>query len=299
MSSSTRKPTTTLLVIAWTVTLLVSALPGALWAQFTGSAAPQWIYYIRIALPLLLIFLAEVLPVLYPLRTYFLLLAVVNLGFWLISALRAIPSWRTWEAGIQWLPGMFILQALEVGVALLVLGALFLTLRKRAAFWFQRGDLKAMAEPVPWIGMTNPTPWKTFGLIVALAAFFGGILFLSISNPPDGTALLKLLPLLPGVILLAAVNALDEEIIFRSGLLAPLAPALGSLPALYLTSVFFGIGHYSGTFPGGLIWLLLTSFLGFLFGKSMQETKGLFWPWLLHFISDIPVFAFTALAFLK
>jgi hypothetical protein len=36
--------------------------------------------------------------------------------------------------------------------------------------------------------------------------------------------------------------------------------------------------------------------MGWLFGKSMLETKGFFWAWFLHFVSDIPVLAFTAMA---
>ncbi len=299
MSSSPRKPSTALLVVAWAATLLASALPAVLWTQFTSEAAPVWIYYFRIGLPLLLIFLSGLLPLLTPLRFYFFLLAVVNIGFWLIGVVRDVPAWQAWEGSVKWMNGMLVLQALEVGIALLVLAALFLTLRKRSAFWLGLGDLKATAAPVPWIGMTKPTPWKTFGLIVALASFFGGILFLWISNQPTGAMFLKLLPALPGVILLSAVNALDEEIIYRNGLLAPLTPAVGATPALWMTAVLFGMAHFSGTFPGGLIWFALTAFLGWLFGKAMLETRGVFWSWLMHFLSDLPVFAFTAMVFMQ
>jgi len=55
-----------------------------------------------------------------------------------------------------------------------------------------------------------------------------------------------------------------------------------------MTSLFFGLAHYSGTFPSGLFWVFLTGFLGYLFGKSMLETKGMEMSWFLHFISDVP-----------
>ena len=297
MSRSPRK--TTLLTIAWAATLLASALPAVLWTQITGQIAPAWIYYFRIGLPLLLIFLSAALPLLTPLRFYFFLLTVVNLGYWLVTVVRAIPAWQAWEGSVKWMNGMLVLQSLEVGIALLVLAALFLLLRKRANFWFRVGDLKATAYPVPWIGFSKPTSWKTFGLIVAGASFILGIIFLWVSNQPTPEMLAKLLPALPGVILLSAVNALDEEIIFRNGLLAPLFPAVGAMPALWMTAVYFGMGHYSGTFPGGLIWFALTAFLGWLFGKAMLETRGVFWPWLMHFLSDLPVFAFTAMVFMN
>lgn len=27
-----------------------------------------------------------------------------------------------------------------------------------------------------------------------------------------------------------------------------------------------------------------------------RETRGLFWPWLIHFLSDVAIFSFVALA---
>ena len=90
MSPSPRKPSTALLVVAWAVTLLASALPTVLWTQFTGATTPGWIYYFRVGLPLLLIFLSAALPLLIPLRYYFFLLAVVNLGYWLVTVVRVI-----------------------------------------------------------------------------------------------------------------------------------------------------------------------------------------------------------------
>jgi hypothetical protein len=297
MSPAPRK--SSLLVVAWVITLLASALPAVLWNQFSGQTAPAWIYYVRIGLPLLLIFVSAAVPLLSPLRNYFFLLAVVNLGYWLVTVVRALPAWQAWEGSVKWMNGMLVLQSLEVGIALLVLAALFLLLRKPANFWLGLGDLKATAYPVPWIGFTKPSPWKTFGLIVAGAAFILGIIFLWLSNQPTAAMWQKLLPALPGVILLSAVNALDEEIIFRNGLLAPLFPAVGAAPALWLTAVYFGMAHYSGTFPGGLIWFALTAFLGWLFGKAMLETRGVFWSWLMHFLSDLPVFAFTAMVFMQ
>jgi membrane protease YdiL (CAAX protease family) len=77
--------------------------------------------------------------------------------------------------------------------------------------------------------------------------------------------------------------------------LAPVHQLLGKGHALWITSIPFGLAHFSGTFPGGEIWFLLTAFLGYLFAKGMLETKGFTWPWLMHFVSDLPVLTFTAM----
>jgi hypothetical protein len=57
--------------------------------------------------------------------------------------------------------------------------------------------------------------------------------------------------------------------------------------------VFFGIGHDCGV-PYGVAGVLMATFLGWLLGKSMVETKGFFWAWFIHFVQDVLFFAFMA-----
>jgi len=35
--------------------------------------------------------------------------------------------------------------------------------------------------------------------------------------------------------------------------------------------------------------------LGWFLGKSMLETRGLFWAWLIHLVQDVLIFAFLAI----
>jgi ABC-type glycerol-3-phosphate transport system permease component len=56
---------------------------------------------------------------------------------------------------------------------------------------------------------------------------------------------------------------------------------IGGKHALYLTSLYFGIGHFYGV-PSGVIGIILSSFLGYILGKSMLETRGFFWAFSLH-----------------
>jgi hypothetical protein len=39
----------------------------------------------------------------------------------------------------------------------------------------------------------------------------------------------------------------------------------------------------------------MTGFLAWLIGKSMLETGGFLWPWFIHFVPDVVVFASYAL----
>ena len=42
----------------------------------------------------------------------------------------------------------------------------------------------------------------------------------------------------------------------------------------------------------------LSVFMGWLLGKAMVETRGLFWAWWIHFLSDVVIFTFLAVTLL-
>jgi hypothetical protein len=63
--------------------------------------------------------------------------------------------------------------------------------------------------------------------------------------------------------------------------------------ALWNAALFFGIGHYFGV-PYGVIGVVMATFLGWILGKAMLETRGLFWSWSIHFVQDVLIFSFMA-----
>jgi hypothetical protein len=54
--------------------------------------------------------------------------------------------------------------------------------------------------------------------------------------------------------------------------------------------------HYFGT-PGKIPGVLLAGFLGWFLAKSIGETHGFFWAWLIHFLQDVVII--TGLFFQK
>ena len=44
--------------------------------------------------------------------------------------------------------------------------------------------------------------------------------------------------------------------------------------------------HYWGN-PGGVVGMVVAAFLGWFLTKSILETKGIFWAWLIHFLQDV------------
>jgi membrane protease YdiL (CAAX protease family) len=104
-----------------------------------------------------------------------------------------------------------------------------------------------------------------------------------------------LVGLAPVILVGAAVNAFCEEFLFRNSLIAQVAPVTGKLGALWLTGLRFGIGHWYGN-PSGPLGVAGATLLGFLLGKSMLDTRGSGWAWIIHLIGDVMIFALVATA---
>jgi len=157
-----------------------------------------------------------------------------------------------------------------------------------------RGEIKALVEPSKLLGMKEPKPWTNVGSIFAIIFTLGTLIFLLVTQTPTLEDFLGVLPLLPIAILIAAMNAFNEEFTLRAAPLSELWKKVGKQHALLLTIVYFGLGHFYGV-PSGILGVLLSAFLGWFLGKSLLETKGFFWAWIIHFFPDIIIFTFYAM----
>jgi membrane protease YdiL (CAAX protease family) len=178
---------------------------------------------------------------------------------------------------------------------LTILSFLLLTGHKRQDFFLAKGKIDAPVEPSKLLGMRKPEPWTRIGSIFAVV--FGTVMFvfLVLSSRPSLNSFGQALPLIPVALLIAAINAFNEEFTLRAAPLSQLWSTLGKQQALMITTAFFGLGHFYGI-PWGVLGVLLSSFLGWFLGKSMLETRGFFWAWLIHFIPDAFIFTFFAIS---
>jgi hypothetical protein len=101
------------------------------------------------------------------------------------------------------------------------------------------------------------------------------------------------LAILPGVVLIAGLNALNEEVAFRAGPLATLRDVIGERQAIPLVVVLFATPHYFGV-PFGLVGVVMAGVFAWWVIKCVLETRGLFWAWLIHAVQDIVIFSFVA-----
>jgi membrane protease YdiL (CAAX protease family) len=83
--------------------------------------------------------------------------------------------------------------------------------------------------------------------------------------------------------LLALTAGICEEILFRGYLIWYAGTFIGTWPAVVLTSIAFGLGHwYQG--PSGV---LKTGVVGLLAGALLVASQSLLWPIILHAAVDL------------
>jgi hypothetical protein len=283
-------------VVAWVVTILISALPAIAFDQLAGST-PIWLGSVRLSFLLLLSLLALIWRPLRPLRSYFLAM----LAFYGLAELRGRVD-LTWPA-LQRLFGNTVFdarmqaeQTSKLVVSLLMIVVLFVLGYRRREMFLTCGDLRAPIGPVPRLGFHKPVPWSHFGLRWGFCIAAALAVFLYLGLRPSGSLMRQAVPILPSILFYAALNAFNEEITFRVPMLATLE-SVGGRQALWMSAYFFGIAHYFGV-PGGLMGGIASIFMGWILGKGILETRGLFWTWWIHFLADIAIFFFLTVALL-
>jgi membrane protease YdiL (CAAX protease family) len=283
---------TTVVVVAWIVTLIISTLPTILWHEIYGQE-PSWFLAGKIALLGVMIALSYVWQGIKGLRQYFIVFLVLYMAESATGWIGGVPQWRIWFSANAFSTSMLGTQILRFTVALVMVITMLLIKHRRSEFFLVRGNANAPVEPVRWLGLKQGVRWYRFGLILSLCISLGTLAFLIFFGRPSINVLVMVIPLIPVVLLLAVMNSFSEEMNYRASQLAALNGVLSDQHALLLTATYFGLAHYYGV-PYGVIGVLMAGLLGWLLGKSMLETKGFFWAWLIHFLQDVMIFSFMA-----
>jgi membrane protease YdiL (CAAX protease family) len=281
------------IVTAWAATLLLSTLPNIIWQEFFGTPtmALFWSKIIFLAFLLILSFIWKPAK---PLRFYFLLVLILFGVEKLLDLVSKMTFWLRWfPHSPSFIQSMFGIQLLRVMVAVLMMIALLVVYKRPARFFLVPGKLDAASSKVAFI-IDEGTSWKNLGWILSLCITGGTLAFLILAGRPTLSQFARVLPSLPLILVLAAMNAFSEELNYRAALLAPLYPVVGKTHSILLTAVFFGLGHFYGV-PYGIIGVLMATLLGYLLSKAMVETQGFFWPWFIHFWQDVAIFSFMAI----
>ncbi len=288
------------LLFAWGLILLISDVPDVIWNASVGEV-PVWLFWIKIGVLGAAFFTCLLWKRLRLLWQFISVMLIFYLMIELTARIRNTDWWQgTFNSEtVSFDAGFLGIYLLDIAVALTVLLALWLMHRDRRLFFLVKGRLDAPIEPVRWLGIRKGESWRTFGwifaVIAALAVAIPTVLFLK----PSGAVLVKATALLPFALLFAAINAFTEESYFRLSMLSTLVDPVGRNNALLMSAFLFGMNHWLYGSPPGLIGFLMTGFLAWLMGKSILETKGLFWAWFIHFLPDVVIFASYAIAWFQ
>jgi membrane protease YdiL (CAAX protease family) len=290
-SFSSQRP---LLFVAWAIVLLTT-LPEIILRGFMQMDTP-WMLPTRIGVLAVLFALTFAGSVIRPLRGLALVFLVIFIfENWFFGPVVQQSQFFRDIFGGNVNTAFFGERLMRIPAVLVMLLVLLGMGLKRRDFFLVVGDLKATAESGGrWWIPSKPVPWTRFGRDFALISVGLILLFIipaaqpSLSNFSVGLVLFAAL--------CAAMNAFAEEFLYRSALLPQVLPLFGKSMSLLLVAVWFGLGHYLGGVPGGIAGVLFTGIGGWVFAKSMVETRGMMWAWFLHFLADFTVYTVILLA---
>ncbi len=217
---------------------------------------------------------------------------------WVAYLIASVALWATLDAVgyIAWTERTpkyrwVTISVLLIGVpALAMLGAARRLDDTPTELNLARGDTRARGL-VP-LG-SHHASWTQLGLSSIAVMVLGGSVW--IWSVADDVELGPLLTWLPLGVVFAAVNAAQEELRFRLVPLSTLVASVGDEQAIWMTAMVFGLAHWSGATPAGPLGMIYNTLIGAWLAKSILETRGVAWAWIIHAVSNVVLFAVLVL----
>jgi membrane protease YdiL (CAAX protease family) len=213
-----------------------------------------------------------------PAREGLLVFAALSVFGWASAAVTAVPAVD------------HLLRTAPVPVAFLLANALKLTAvlpllalaRRRPGVreaWLLRAGNPRAGTGIPHLS------WPVAGPVVIVVVL---ALFLTALPAAAFGHLGAAVRWLPVLLLGPLVNAVCEELLYRHAAIGATRAVLGTVPAVVLTSVVFGLGHLTGN-PGGLAGVLYTTGYGAVCAAAMLRTRGACWNVPIHVAGDFAI----------
>jgi membrane protease YdiL (CAAX protease family) len=277
--------------VAWVTTVLVSSVPDIAVREFFGRSS-VWLFRGQMLLLVLCLVVSFVRPVFCTLRRFFVMFLALYSFEWGIGQISHSAGWSYFRGTLT--RTMNGSQLLKFGVGLAMAAVIVAMTRSLRASFLRLSAPRAMVRPVWYLPIRRPVRYTRFAPLLALVIASGTLAFVLLAGHPSTSVLRNALPLLPLVIVWAAMNAFSEEYSFRASLIASLRNGVGDQQALLLSAFYFGVAHFYGI-PYGLLGVIMAACLGYLLGRALLDTQGMLWPWFIHFVQDLVIFAFLAI----
>ena len=148
------------------------------------------------------------------------------------------------------------------------------------------GNISAKGEELKIFGIKKGDSWLKTGISLSIFISLVTVIFMYFQLKGQNIDYRILKKGFYWVIILSLTNSFSEEIIYRIGINGPLANRLSPNKIFIISAVIFGFAHFNGM-PNGVIGIILAGLLGYVLSKSVQETNGIFWAWMIHFLQDL------------
>ena len=272
-------------IFAWAA-VICSTVPEIIW-QESGHKVGLWFNAIE-SLAILLAALAALwVRSLRPVVRFLVAVAILNFAWgYLAPSLANLRAVRMVTDQASWGARLFLSRAFTLSGVVLVSFTLIGSGLTRRDLFLCVGNPAAPAKPLR-------IRWSLLGpfFIVVFALALAPYLYLTVD--PNFRLIERIVRIFPWSLAVAILNAASEEFQFRSVLLAHLRGVSRPGENALLTSAFFGIGHYYGQ-PSGTLGVLMASFAGWVWARSMIDTGGGVWAFLIHVVQDVVIFTFLA-----
>ncbi len=273
-------------LVAWLALLPASPFAAIICDALLHAPAPEWLPFINFGASATLLALSHLLPPLKPIRGYLRAITLLVVGYFVVLQVESTEAWRARFSEAPTWQFVFADSILELIPCLLLALSLVRSGLTRRELFLTRGNLRA-SFPMPF--RLPSGSWAWLGPFLTL--FLAGPLVVQLMSTvrPDIHLLQRAIQGWPLAVAFSVFNAAQEEYRFRSVLLGRLVPALGASQALWMTSVLFGLGHWFGH-PSGPTGVIMAGFAGLVWGKSMLDTRGFAWAWIIHGFQDLVIF---------
>jgi len=192
------------------------------------------------------------------------------------------------------IPLYFLYQIITLAIAAVVILAIRFTTDGKLQY-LRLGEMSAGATKVPLLAIKQGESWGRVGatFAVIISALTAAYLWISYGAQLVEVAPSALLLALALALALSFANAFTEGIVTRWSI-AERFSGRARLVALapWVAALVFGSVHYFGI-PGGPVGSIMAGFLAWFLTRSIQDTRGIGWSWLIHFLQDVLIFSVT------
>ena len=171
-------------------------------------------------------------------------------------------------------------------VTILSLAVTYFLNRENFLNFFTFGDISVPAKELKLFGIKANDSWLKTGISLTIVISLATATFMYFQMKQAQVNWDLLSGGILWILLFSLTNSFGEEMIYRMGIVSPLKGLLQPMTIFIISAILFGIPHLAGM-PSGFIGATMAGVLGLVLAKSLYETNGFFWAWIIHFIQDI------------